>query len=262
MTEPEGPTLCFVDCETTGLSPELHEVWEVALCIRKPASPEQRRAVEAAAAGVDDPTGAATIVPLLFDAPFGEREYLWQLPVDLGEADPFSLNIGRFHERRWPTLIRSTPNSPARDEVQRLSFDGQPPTPQAMKRCVIDRRDMESWAEEFAKLTWGAHMIGMVPSFDTDRLGRLLRLWRACPGWHYQPQDVETLAAGAILNNLKNLQRGSVRASQAAELATLPYDSEELSRFFGVDPDRFDRHSALGDVRWAAALWDSLHEVG
>ncbi len=54
--------LAFVDTETTGLDPDLHEIWEVGLII-------------------DD------------------KEYHWFLPVDLGSADAFALNIGHFHER-------------------------------------------------------------------------------------------------------------------------------------------------------------------
>lgn len=55
--------LVFVDTETTGLDPDRHDVWEIAL--------------------IDDK---------------GETEY--QLPVDLSSADPTALRINRFYERR------------------------------------------------------------------------------------------------------------------------------------------------------------------
>lgn len=54
--------LAFIDCETTGLNPELHEIWEVGLIV-------------------------------------GEQEYAWMLPVNLKYADPIALSIGGFHER-------------------------------------------------------------------------------------------------------------------------------------------------------------------
>lgn len=55
--------VAFVDIETTGLDPELHEVWQVGL-----------------------------ITP-------GDEEFLWYLPVSLVGADPESLRINRYHER-------------------------------------------------------------------------------------------------------------------------------------------------------------------
>lgn len=59
MTAP----IAFVDIETTGLDPDVHEIWEV---------------------GLIDPDGA---------------EHRWFLPVDLGRADPIALDIGGYHRR-------------------------------------------------------------------------------------------------------------------------------------------------------------------
>jgi hypothetical protein len=56
-------TVCWVDTETTGLHPWQHEIWEIGL-----------------------------ILP-------GGAEHRWFLPVDLGQADPFALEIGRYHSR-------------------------------------------------------------------------------------------------------------------------------------------------------------------
>jgi len=59
-------TLAFVDCETTGLDPDRHDIWEVGLILRR---------------------GSET------------TEHQWFLPVDLGSADPNALDIGRYYER-------------------------------------------------------------------------------------------------------------------------------------------------------------------
>lgn len=72
-----GP-VCFVDTETTGLDPDRHQIWEVALIL---------------------PDGAG---------------YVWQLPVDLARADPIALNIGRFHERRVPEMPTWEPHKSER----------------------------------------------------------------------------------------------------------------------------------------------------
>ena len=60
-------TLAFIDTETTGLVPDRHTIWEVALI-----------------------------------TPAGD-EHVWQFPVDEMAADPFALNIGRYWERHWST---------------------------------------------------------------------------------------------------------------------------------------------------------------
>jgi hypothetical protein len=58
--------LCFVDCETTGLDPDRHEVYEIALI---------------------DGNGAEL--------------HLWINDAPLATADPAALRIGRYYER-WP----------------------------------------------------------------------------------------------------------------------------------------------------------------
>jgi hypothetical protein len=62
--------VCFTDTETTGLDPDRHAIWEVALI-----------------------------------TPNGD-EHVWQFPVDEMAADPFALNLGRYWDRRWPVDIR------------------------------------------------------------------------------------------------------------------------------------------------------------
>lgn len=37
-----------------------------------------------------------------------------------------------------------------------------------------------------------------------------------------------------------------------------PWDSEAVSRAVGVNPDDFERHTAMGDVRWAMAIYDAV----
>jgi DNA polymerase III epsilon subunit-like protein len=102
-----------------------------------------------------------------------------------------------------------------------------------------DKTRIADFAETFRELTNDCHLAGAVISFDEERLRQLLRAHHECPMWHYHLVDVESLAAG-------KLGLGP------------PWDSDELSRQVGVDPDDFDRHSALGDARWAKAIYDAV----
>lgn len=176
MTAP----LAFVDTETTGLDPRFHEVWEVALILRR-------------------------------DGGDKDVEYVWQLPVNLGNAEAKALEVGRFYERRDP---------------------GRIVTP-------------ERFAREFAELTAGAHLVGAVPSFDDAFLKKLLRRNGACPSWHYHLIDVEALAVGWL-------------ASEEATLIRPPWKSDQLTAALGIHVDDTDKHTALGDARWARAIYDRI----
>ena len=146
-----------------------------------------------------------------------DREYQWFLEVDLGRADARALEIGRFHERH----------------------------PRGHNPGKVDKPTNQTYqvAREVAKLTPGKHLVGAVPSFDEERLRKLLRANGACPEWHYHLIDVEALAVGWL-------------AAEGRTLIELPWDSEALSRAIGIEPT--DRHEALADARWAKAIYEAI----
>lgn len=167
-----------------------------------------------------------------------EVEYCWQLPVDLGKADAVALTIGRYYER-WNGFDNG------RTAVKYGGHSGK------YERLGVGAEGIAGFAAMFALLTHGAHLVGAVPSFDDAFLKRLLRANGACPGWHYHLIDVEALAAGW-------LARHSLLDHTEDFDARPPWNSNDLSRAVGVDPDEFDRHTALGDARWAKAIYDAV----
>lgn len=88
------------------------------------------------------------------------------------------------------------------------------------------------------------HVVGAVPNFDTERLAKLLSRFALVPQWHYHLIDVENLAVGYL-------------AAKGMH-ASLPWDSDELSRLMGVVVPEAERHTAMGDARWAKALYDKV----
>lgn len=70
----QAAPLAFVDTETTHLSAEIGEAWEVAVILRE----------------FED------------DGEYADTEYLWEFAIDPapGHFDPEALRIGRWHERR------------------------------------------------------------------------------------------------------------------------------------------------------------------
>jgi hypothetical protein len=94
------------------------------------------------------------------------------------------------------------------------------------------------------------HVVGAVPNFDTERLSLLLSRHGFAPSWHYHLIDVENLAVGYLA--------GLSREFHGYELPTLPWNSDDLSRACGVEPPTAERHTAMGDARWAMALYDAI----
>jgi len=87
-------------------------------------------------------------------------------------------------------------------------------------------------------------LVGAVPDFDTAGLRQLMQVSRSKSPWHYHITDVETLVRGFLAG------RG-IRVP-------FPIDSDELSRLVGVDASLFERHTAMGDVRWTIANYDAV----
>ena len=89
------------------------------------------------------------------------------------------------------------------------------------------------------------HIVGAVPNFDTERIDhQLFHPNGLAAPWHYHLIDVENLAVGWL--------------AARGELMTPPWKSDVLSAAIGVDPSQFDRHTAMGDVRWAMAQYDAI----
>lgn len=204
----------YCDTETTGLLLDRHEIWEVAAIFPDSDTPEHR----------------------------------WFLPVNLGVADPFALDIGGFHKRH-----------PDGHQYRRQSVH-----PGSVEHGLTDRR---KFSRMFAELTHGLHMVGAVPSFDDYRLAKLLRENGEIPSWHYHVVDVEALAAGHLATrNMYAIEGGGEAMSVESEDEGVwvevspkpPWDSFLLSRAVGVDPNRFDRHTALDDARWAKAVYEAV----
>ena len=181
--------LVFCDTETTSLRrpyrPAGRRIWEIGMIRREPDGTEREKAL------------------LITD-------------VDLRDADPYSLQVGRFHERH--------------------PFGNQRPSSDLLGGQLVTE---EKAASLVNRLTHGTHLIGAVATFEDLGFEDLLYRHGLSPGWHYHTPDVEALAAGKL-----GLEP--------------PWDSEELCAKLGVTVSDEDKHTALGDARWAKALYDAV----
>ena len=213
-----APPIAFVDLETTALDRDQLQVWEVAL-IRPEVTPAEPCPCVEEGARCNECDHTGEL-PEIVDW----VEDVWHLPVDLSRADPMSLSMNGFVERYndWDT--------PA------------------------EERPFKLWefAREFALYTRGLTLVGANPAFDERALWKLLRDNGECPLWHYRTICVETLAAAYIA------QLHPRDVPEARTVRTPPWKHTDLVRALGIDPDDFDRHSALGDARMAKAVWERV----
>lgn len=162
-----------------------------------------------------------------------------QADLDLGNADLMSLKVGRFHERHPQASGTEGKGSAGRGGV------------------LSEQR----WMTELEKLTRGAHLVGAVVNFDAEVLAARMRAHGICPSWHYHLCCVENLAAGWLQRQaavLENRQATLDDATELRRLASPPWKSDELSAALGVTASEEDRHTALGDARWARDIYDAV----
>lgn len=165
--------LVFVDTETTGLDPDRHHIWELAIIVRG-----------------DD----------------GDTEHVLQLPADLSTADPAALRIGRFYDRhQWPetgegvreaaamaarmldgaTLIGAVPSFDAAFVDRWLRTNGQCPTWHHRLRCVETLTAAHLHRPDLGGLAECCEALGIVNAAEHTALGdaRAARdIWDAVMG--------------------------------------------------------------------------------
>lgn len=107
---------------------------------------------------------------------------------------------------------------------------------------AVPRIDTAFTVYEFTR---EAIVVGRVPNFDTERIEhQLLRPALLPTPWHYATIDVGTMALGYLAG------RG--------ELIPPPWTSDALAAAIGVNPNAYHRHTAIDDVRWVKAQYDTI----
>lgn len=226
-------TVVIVDLETTGLDPDRHHIWEVAVIVRDHRTPHY------------------------------DGEWHYMMRPNLSAADPAALRVGRYYERAPKVLADPLVQAYVLDRP----FTAHAHTPSGpVARMAV--------AARLAMLLDDAALVGCNPTFDAAFLSRFLRAHGQSPTWHHRLVDVYSLAAGYLAGTrdgyntsarwLADAHNGaSGPGCQVAdpELDTTtvvgpPFDPDDLSARLGVTGDPGQRHTAVGDARWAAALYD------
>lgn len=169
MTGGNPTWLAFIDTETTSLDPWRRKVWEVAVILRRPGG------------------NANTDVQRHF--------FIRTDDLNLADADPLSLHIGRFYERH--------------------------PNPYGRTVGVAGMAGVDSVASILAEELRGAVLIGANVWFDAAGLSQIMRDGALAPEcWDYHLVDITAYAAG-VLRGKMGAPPWSFAAAQAACGVTL-----------------------------------------
>lgn len=163
-----------------------------------------------------------------------ERQYRWLIqltPGQLMDADPVALEVGGFHDRH--------------PQGNRFDRSAVP------LGGTIEAEDPRSVAGAIGRLTHGKHLVGACVWFDEQMIRVLCQRAAVSFEPHYHLIDVESLALGHLYGYDQGRDDGPGPSSDL----TIPWKSSDLWRAIGVDPEKFERHTALGDAYLARAIY-------
>lgn len=218
--------VAFIDTETTGLQADRCPIWEVAVIVDGIEHVwTQRLPLWATEDNTD------------YDIWTPEGETLG-LPINDGlDTDESFVSSGLPIINEWP--------------IEHTGINARYRHAEALDPADSIRR--------FAELTEGRFLVGANPAFDDQRLRRVYRAYVDAgePPWHYRLLDIHSIALAAANHrwNAGHLWDGNVRAPKPGPMMT----GRALSEMLGVTyPTGPDRHTALGDARWVAALYNEV----
>lgn len=227
-------TIVALDLETTGLDRDRHHIWEIGAIVR----------------GHRNPTL--------------DGEWHIMMRPNLADADPQALRIGRYYERATPYL----------GGAAATAIDYVIAAPHGTATQDAHRTTIARW---LAQILDGATIVGANPAFDAAFMARFLRSHGQAPTWHHHLVDVAALAAGYLvglrdgyndsvdwLADFHNASphRGSCQVPppdrDTVAAPSVPWRTSDVAGRLVIECPPEQRHTALGDARWALAIYDRV----
>jgi hypothetical protein len=166
-----------------------------------------------------------------------ETGHIWQLAIKTGGWDEDNHRVTVDGTYEW--LVTPSPEQMSVADEESLQIN-------RYEQVVEERKDLFklAWTQETAKEVWsvleGRTFVGVVPSFDAERIARMLRANGLTAPWGHRLVDVTTLGAGRM------------------QLVP-PYSSTEVSRHLGVLRNEKTAHDARVDVDWAIEMFEVVY---
>jgi len=217
-TAPAAAVRAYLDTETTSRRRLDRQVWNVGI-VRV------------------DPDGTVT-----------EREWIVD-DVDLTGSDAGSLMIGQF----WHRHPRYGGNA---GDAEVLSAGEVAAAVEEQLRPV--RTDPAGDCLDYAPVP----VFGIVPEFDVHSLWMMLEQHGLPWAAHFHPIDTDAVAVGYLAATIAHqlpLDAGDQLDPAVLPSLLPPWNRHDLGALLGVErPSAAERHTALGDARWAKRFWDRM----
>jgi hypothetical protein len=154
---------------------------------------------------------------------------------DLARADPGALSVGRFYERT-KGMCACRPVR-AWDLVKLIpGWDLEWSEPAALAAVI-------------APLLDNVTLVAANPAFDAGFLAAFLRANGHAPTWHYRLRDIGSMAWARLQAH---------HLPHHLDAPPMDAGTDDLARAMGIEPEGFERHSALGDCHLVAAMLDVI----
>jgi len=161
----------------------------------------------------------------------GGTEFLWRMEPNLARADPGALRVGQYYARTAKMKHRDTlAHDLSGSGGQR---GGAWSSPLAVSLIL-------------ARLLDDATLMAANPAFDAGFMADLMRTNGQAPTWHYRLRDFGSMAWGYL------------QGHPEGEILDMDASTDDFARALGVDPEKYQRHSALGDCRLLDACLDVM----
>lgn len=184
------------------------------------------------------------LAAIVREHPVGEYNgtWVWQRRPHLASAQIPALMINGYYERRATVSFGAVktmiypPNA----------FQG----PTRLNGTPEDRTE-EDHASLFAHMISGATIVGSNPAFDMGFIAAYLHEYDQAVAVNYHLVDVRALVYGFI--------RGRDVHSDTHTAVTWDSSTGALAFQIGIDQKPEDKHTALGDARFALDCWDQVN---
>jgi DNA polymerase III epsilon subunit-like protein len=195
-------------------------------------------AVDVETTGLDPGRHVAWDIAVVASLPDGGKTaHQWFIKPELANADPFALKVGKYYERTADLLAAGS-----RKQGGKWS-------------------DPVKAAAELARLLNGATLIGHNPWFDASFLAAFLRRHGQLLTADYHYVDTGTLVTGYI-TGLRHGYQDFAKLPPDRVLVRYPAPKgshlADMAAAVGIDPQRYEQHTALGDARLAMAIYERV----
>jgi len=166
-------------------------------------------------------------------------EHRWLIQPDESRADKKSLDIGGYHKRTAGV-------------VHGIGAVDLMPIPEDRERDLWS--DPYALASELCPLLYDVTLICAVPTFDSGFLDKFLLRHGCRQRWHYRVRDIGSIVYGYLCALAEF-------GTYFGEIPSIDAGTDEFARALGINLDRYDRHTALGDCRLVADMLDAVEGV-